>query len=106
MPRFIQFQIDWPIHAKLNNDVLDQSAHGKNETPIDCICDLCYEQFCIASVDEEYAAQLSSNCDRSSAIIAPRELIAGRSPKLRAANAMIAAATSINSSCFGRNIKN
>ncbi|KAF7900788.1 hypothetical protein EAF00_003009 [Botryotinia globosa] len=87
MPRFINFQIDWPIHAKLNNDILDQSVHGKNETPKDCTCDLCYEQFCITSLDEKYAADLSSNvptskilvrpqlCDDSSKVIADRREI-------------------------------
>ncbi|TGO59137.1 hypothetical protein BOTNAR_0168g00110 [Botryotinia narcissicola] len=64
--------IDWPIYAKLNNDILDQSAHGKNETPKDCTCDLCYEQFCITSVDEEYAADLSSNVPTSKTLVRPQ----------------------------------
>ncbi|KAK8907551.1 hypothetical protein QC760_004801 [Botrytis cinerea] len=57
MPRFIKFQIDWAIHAKLNNDILEQSTHGKDETPEGCTCDICYERFCIASVDSEDAAE-------------------------------------------------
>ncbi|THV53222.1 hypothetical protein BGAL_0056g00190 [Botrytis galanthina] len=69
MPRFIKFQIDWPIHAKVNNDILDQSAHGKNETPKDCTCDFCYEQFCIASVDEGCAANSSSNVPISKILV-------------------------------------
>ncbi|KAF7920423.1 hypothetical protein BELL_0289g00010 [Botrytis elliptica] len=73
MPRFIKFQIDWPIHAKLNNDILDQSAHGKNETPKDCTCDLCYEQFFITSVDENDAAYSSSNIPISRIILAPSQ---------------------------------
>ncbi|KAF7917462.1 uncharacterized protein EAE98_010225 [Botrytis deweyae] len=73
MPRFIKFQIDWPIHAKLNNDILDQSAHGKNETPKDCTCDLCYEQFFITSVDENDAAYSSSYIPISRIILAPSQ---------------------------------
>ncbi|TGO55063.1 hypothetical protein BCON_0097g00190 [Botryotinia convoluta] len=72
MPRFIKFQIDWPIHAKLN-DILDQSAHGKDETPEGCTCDLCYEQFCITSVDEEDTADSSSNVPISK-ILEPSQL--------------------------------
>ncbi|KAF7956413.1 hypothetical protein EAE96_003754 [Botrytis aclada] len=61
MPRFTKFQIDWPIQAKLNNDILVQSAHGKDERPEGCTCDVCYEQFCIESVDDEDAADWSPN---------------------------------------------
>ncbi|KAF7882300.1 uncharacterized protein EAF01_011752 [Botrytis porri] len=73
MPRFIKFQIDRPIHAKLNNDILDQSAHGKNETPECCTCDVCFEQLCITSIDAKDAADSSSNLPISK-ILEPSQL--------------------------------
>ncbi|KAF7876817.1 hypothetical protein EAF04_001900 [Stromatinia cepivora] len=51
MHRFIKFPIDWPTHIELNPDMLEQSAHGKNEQPWGCTCDVCHEWFFITALE-------------------------------------------------------
>ncbi|KAJ8064119.1 hypothetical protein OCU04_007955 [Sclerotinia nivalis] len=62
MHRFIKLPIDWPTHIELNPDMLEQSAHGKNEQPKGCTCDVCHEWFIFAALEQEQPEEMFTFC--------------------------------------------